>query len=60
LTASEGNVEYAVGIPTIIIGGFVDAYPEPPLTVVIPVTVPADPTVAERTAVDPIPSGLRT
>ena len=36
------------------------AYPLPPLTVVIPVTVPAAPIVPCKTAVDPMPSGLRT
>ena len=51
---------YPLANPTTIAGGLVEAYPLPPLTVVIPVTVPAVPTVRERTAVEPIPRGFKT
>ena len=52
---------YPVAIPTFMTGGNCAEYPVPPLTVVIPVIIPAllpVPTVAVSIAVDPTPNGF--
>ena len=54
---------YPVAIPTLITGGNCAEYPVPPLTVVIPVIIPAllpVPTVAVSIAVEPTPNGFWT